>query len=161
MQRRLLNAVMTGDSLDQIKEELRQITIESINNLPPDQRAMIEDPEGYAESKLYEIDMMRSNWYMFFLRYNPSIAYRKTVCPVLAFFGENDKQVTVSANLEPMKTAFEKAQNKKFTYEIIPSANHLYQISRTGSVTEYASLKKEFSPVFLEKLTEWLKKTTK
>ena len=39
---------------------------------------------------------------------------------------------------------------------VLPSANHLYQEANTGSASEYATLKKEFVPGFLDLLASWI-----
>ena len=40
--------------------------------------------------------------------------------------------------------------------EVFPRANHLYQDSETGGVAEYARLKKEFVPGFLDLVSTWI-----
>jgi len=43
----------------------------------------------------------------------------------------------------------------------VPKANHLYQEARTGSASEYATLKKEFAPGFLDAVGQWVVLQTK
>jgi hypothetical protein len=48
----------------------------------------------------------------------------------------------------------------RYRIEVFPRANHLYQDAPTGSIAEYAMLKKEFVPGFLELLVAWIKEQT-
>ncbi|HJY63230.1 MAG TPA: alpha/beta hydrolase, partial [Ignavibacteria bacterium] len=52
--------------------------------------------------------------------------------------------------------ALKKGANKDYKVVIIPKANHLFQEATTGSPSEYATLKKEFIPGFLETVSEWI-----
>jgi hypothetical protein len=51
---------------------------------------------------------------------------------------------------------FARSGHKDHRIVVMPGANHLYQQASTGSVSEYATLKKEFVPGFLDLLTTWI-----
>ena len=92
----------------------------------------------------------------YFLRYDPYDALTKVKCPVLMLFGELDLQVPPKQNEEPMLKALKNGGNTDYKSVIFPKANHLFQEARTGSPNEYASLKKEFVPGFLETVSAWI-----
>ena len=71
-------------------------------------------------------------------------------------FGELDVQIPPEANAQVMEDALLKAGNTDVTISVYPKANHIFQEARTGSVNEYATLKKEFVPGLLDDLTEWI-----
>jgi pimeloyl-ACP methyl ester carboxylesterase len=97
-------------------------------------------------------------WIRYYMNYDPQPVLTKVKCPTLILFGELDTQVVASQNLEVMKNALEQAGNKNVAIVVVTKANHLFQESQTGSPTEYATLKKEFAPEFLEVIQGWLAK---
>ena len=92
----------------------------------------------------------------FFLDFDPATALAKVRCPVLATFGEHDIQVPTAPNRAAMEKAFAASGLKNHRIEVFPRANHLYQDSPTGAIAEYATLKKEFVPGFLDLLVTWI-----
>ncbi len=79
-------------------------------------------------------------------------------CPVLALFGGLDLQVPAEINKQAMEKALTKANNKEYLIKVFPKANHLYLSAATGSPSEYATMKKDFVPGFLDTMTEWMLK---
>lgn len=99
---------------------------------------------------------MLSPWMKYFLRYDPAPALEKVTIPVLALIGEKDLQVPPKENLEAIKTALEKGNNKKSTVKELPNLNHLFQESTTGSPSEYAEIEQTFSPEALKEISNWI-----
>jgi fermentation-respiration switch protein FrsA (DUF1100 family) len=91
------------------------------------------------------------------IRYNPAEVLEKVKCPVLALNGEKDLQVPPKEDLEGIKKALEKGENKNFTIKELPKLNHLFQESKTGSPNEYAKIEQTFSPTALTEISEWIK----
>lgn len=157
----IYNAVKDNKPLDAVKEEIRQSIIDNFDDLPKEQRKNIKDKEQYAkEVAEMTIAQFNSPWMKYFLTYDPSAALVKVTCPVYVLFGGKDLQVPAKQNEKPMIDALTKGGNQEFSVEIFPNANHLFQEAVTGAPTEYASLKKEFVPGFLDKITEWIKVKT-
>ena len=158
---KMLNAVMealkNNTSLDVVKEQIRKDIIENFDEIPEKERKGITDKEKYAaETAEQTIAAFSSLWMKYFLMYDPVPALTKVKCPVLAIFGEKDLQVAPSQNKKPIEDALKKGANKDYKIVIIPKANHLFQEAVTGSPSEYATLKKEFIPGFLETVSEWI-----
>lgn len=59
-------------------------------------------------------------------------------------------------NLPPIRKAPEAAGNKNFEIDELPTLNHLFQIAKTGALSEYAEIEKTMSPVVLEKIASWI-----
>jgi pimeloyl-ACP methyl ester carboxylesterase len=130
--------------------------------MPPEQRKAITDPEAYVQNVAKAQTMaFNSPWFRYFLAHDPAPALAAVKCPVLALFGEKDMQVAAKQNLPVMEQAFKKGGNRDVTLKVLPDANHLFQASKTGSPSEYASLKKEFVPGFLEMISAWILEKTK
>lgn len=160
-QRDLLDAIKTNRGWDKIKAGVKKQIIEEVNKLPEQAKSQIKDVDAYAENYANEsLKYVNSNWYKFFVGYDPLPVLEKTKIPVLAIFGEKDLQVPAKENAELMEKAFIKAGNKNYKIITLPKANHLFQSSITGSPDEYSKLDKNFVPEFLNLVSDWIIKTT-
>lgn len=95
------------------------------------------------------------DWMKTFITLPPAEYLREVSCPVLALFGENDLQVSVRANLEPMQQLLQ--FNSNSTIKTFPGLNHLFQTSKTGSPSEYQLIEETISPAFMEYTHQWIK----
>ena len=102
--------------------------------------------------------MMTSNWFRFFLDYDPVPALKKTECPVLALNGGADLQMAPKENLAPIQKALEEGGNKDFQTKELPGLNHLFQHAPTGSPTEYGGIEETMAPEALSAISEWIAK---
>lgn len=105
-----------------------------------------------------QFKVLKSEWLLSFIRTEPKDYLEKTSCPVLALNGSKDIQVLPEINLNEIKTALEKAQNKDVTIKELEGLNHLFQTATTGSVQEYSKIEETFSPVALELIKDWILK---
>jgi dienelactone hydrolase len=123
------------------------------------QRKAITNQEEFIKIGVEaRIASLQSPWFKFFLTYDPALALKKVKCPVLALFGELDTQVPAELNKKAMESPLKKAGNKDYTFKVIPRADHLFLLAKTGSPSEYASLKKEFVSGFLDTISDWILK---
>ena len=97
-----------------------------------------------------------SDWFRFFLEYNPADYWEQVDVPILALFGELDVQVDSGQNAPALEAVLERARTDDYTIVIFPTANHLFQDAVTGSISEYGDLTQEFVPDFLPTITDWL-----
>lgn len=98
-------------------------------------------------------------WFVYWLRFNPSIYLSQVKCPVLALNGSKDLQVPPKENLSGIRTSIESGGNKKVTTLELEGLNHLFQECSTGLPTEYATIEQTCSPKMLEAMKEWIKST--
>jgi uncharacterized protein len=151
------DAVKNNKPLDEVKQQIKQSILDNFDDLPEEERKNITNPEQYANDIAeMTIAQFNSPWMRYFLEYDPAPMLQKVQCPVLVLFGGKDLQVPPKQNEKPITDALTKGGNQLFTVEIFPDANHLFQQAVTGSPSEYATLKKEFIPGFLERITEWI-----
>ncbi|HEV2835865.1 MAG TPA: alpha/beta hydrolase, partial [Pyrinomonadaceae bacterium] len=101
-----------------------------------------------------------SNWFRFFLRFDPRPTLRKVQIPVLAITGERDLQVAPKANLDAITAALKEGGNKDHSVVLLPQLNHLFQTSRTGLITEYGTIEETISPIALKTMSDWILKHT-
>src|SRR5690554_282770 len=95
------------------------------------------------------------------IKSTPSEYLEKVKCPVLALNGGKDFQVPAKENLAAIKTSLEKNGNKNIEIVELENLNHLFQESKTGSISEYSEIEQTFSPVALDLITGWIKEQTK
>ena len=101
-----------------------------------------------------EARLMGSDWYRFFLTYDPAPALRALKVPVLAMIGSKDLQVPPALNLPALRAAL--AGNPSATVVELPDLNHLFQTATTGSPSEYGKIAEHVSPTALDRLSGWI-----
>ncbi|MFH0988968.1 MAG: alpha/beta fold hydrolase [bacterium] len=157
LSRRMFQAFREEKPLTSFSEELSILTRKGLDKMKPEQRKAITKPEEYvAQQVKTQLLSFASPWMKYFLRYDPAPALEKVHCPVLMLFGELDLQVPTELNKPKMEAALARGGNTKVTTKVFPKANHLYLAATTGSPSEYATMKKEFVPGFLETMSTWI-----
>jgi pimeloyl-ACP methyl ester carboxylesterase len=101
-----------------------------------------------------------TEWFRFFLRYDPRPTLKKVQIPVLAINGEKDLQVAAKENLSGIDAALKEGGNKDYAIVLLPQMNHLFQTSKTGLITEYGEIEETISPVALKTMSDWILKHT-
>lgn len=150
-------AIKNNKPLDDIKQEIKQSIIDNFDDLPKEQKKNIKNVNQYANDVAeMTIAQFSSPWMRYFLTYDPAPMLESVKCPVLVLFGGKDLQVPAKQNEKPVTDALTRGGNMEFSVEVYPTANHLFQEAVTGSPSEYTTLKKEFVPGFLERITKWI-----
>lgn len=90
-------------------------------------------------------------WMHFFLQYDPSGDLQKLRVPSLIIYGEKDRQVPPSLNLEKARQLAPNAIVKCF-----PNLNHLMQEAETGDVEEYNRIEQTISPAVLTEMLDFI-----
>jgi fermentation-respiration switch protein FrsA (DUF1100 family) len=104
--------------------------------------------------------MYLSNWFRYFLLFDPAVYLEKVRVPVLALVGDKDLQVPPKENLELIEAALKKGGNKNYTVVLLPGLNHLFQTAKTGLVSEYGQIEETISPTALQTMSDWIIKQT-
>ena len=82
-----------------------------------------------------ERDNPEWEWTRLNMAYDPIPALASLRVPLLALFGERDRNVVVAENLPAMRGALERGGNKAFELFVVPGANHaLRDMSNSGEV---------------------------
>ncbi|MDY0344696.1 MAG: alpha/beta fold hydrolase [Lentimicrobium sp.] len=155
---RLFEMVVKSNDNEKLKADLTN----EINDIFKNDTSA-EIPGGMTKDEFIsiQVDQITSPWMQYFMKYDPATTLEKVKCPVLAVNGEKDLQVPPKENLTAIHNALEKGGNKNITTIEFPDLNHLFQESKTGSPTEYATIEQTFSPTALEEITRWIKNQTK
>lgn len=154
-----LYMIVNGASEEELKSLIRKSAEEQFDNLDETEKSKITDKTEWINEKTDDAyKTLTSTWMKYFLKHDPAEIWKKITCPVLALFGELDLQVSVLQNEGPTRKALTDAGNKDFEIKVFPRANHLFQEAKTGSTSEYATLKKEFVDGFLDYILNWISK---
>ena len=86
--------------------------------------------------------------------FDPVEILEHTTIPVLAFFGELDKNIDPAQGAEAYQAALEKAGNQNFLIMFIPGVAHSLTPAETGCLDETWGL--EVVPEYLETMEVWL-----
>jgi fermentation-respiration switch protein FrsA (DUF1100 family) len=130
---------------------------EFYKKLTEEEKAKLENVE---QLKTQQLKILTSQWFRYFLSFDPVPYLKKVKCPVLALNGEKDLQVPPKENLKAIREALNAGGNNKFVIKELPGLNHLFQTSQTGAVSEYAKLEETFSQTALDEMLKWLKSVT-
>ncbi|HBS28424.1 MAG TPA: hypothetical protein DEB06_03000 [Phycisphaerales bacterium] len=109
------------------------------------------------EVAIPQLKQLQSNWFRFFLSFDPRIAMRKIRIPILVLNGERDLQVDPAQNLPAIRAALEEAKNPNATIKELPDLNHLFQTVNQAELIDYAQLEETFAPAALTQIEAWLK----
>ncbi|MDE5745058.1 MAG: alpha/beta hydrolase, partial [Paramuribaculum sp.] len=90
-------------------------------------------------------------WMTYFLAYDPREDMRSLKIPAFIIYGEKDKQVPPSINLEPAREYVPKAKIVSYN-----GLNHLMQHAVTGDVEEYSSIEETISQDVLADITTFI-----
>jgi fermentation-respiration switch protein FrsA (DUF1100 family) len=150
-QSELLAAIRAEAGEEVIRPRLRELVrlqLQVPGGNAPDEATLTETVEQSAD--------IASPWFRFFLSYDPRTTLRKLEVPVLALYGELDLQVPADQNLPQVRQALAASGNRDVTVEVLPDLNHLFQSARTGSPDEYYGIEETFSPVALQRISDWI-----
>jgi uncharacterized protein len=161
-ERQVVDAVLTGQGLDEVKARLIQQAQAQFAALPPEQQQALGADLATAAQKQIEtqIAAMQSPWFQYFLKYDPAPALAQVQVPMLAIFGGKDVQVAAGPNEAAVKAALAQGGNTRGTTRVYPDANHLFQLAGTGGVQEYSQLK-DLVPGLLDETAQWIKAMVK
>lgn len=125
--------------------------------------AMDDTQKKSFEAVLKQINVQMglyvSDWFRYFLLFDPAPVLEKVKVPVLAIVGEKDLQVPPKENMQLIEAALKKGGNKNHTVLILPGLNHVFQTAKTGLPTEYGTIEETMSPTALNTISEWILKT--
>jgi pimeloyl-ACP methyl ester carboxylesterase len=124
--------------------------------LTEEEQALAGDREAFLERQVKALDRLLSDYARSLLAYDPAPDWAEVGVPVLGLYGANDVQVVLDQNEPALREALERGGGTNLTVVVFPDANHLFQASETGSVTEYSTLAPEFTADFLPTLVGWV-----
>ena len=104
------------------------------------------------------VNQLNSNWFRYFISYDPSINLSNVKCPILALNGDKDLQVPFDPNLIEIEKLLSTINHPNFKTIKMEGVNHLFQTCTTGSPDEYGEIEETFSTKAMNEMLKWLKK---
>jgi len=147
-------AMLDIPKAEKIEKAKARLKIFFENQHTPKEQEALPPIDTYIESS---VNALFNPWMSYFLKLNPQKYLERIVCPTLALFGEKDIQVAADMNVAAMKVALENAPCEIWEVEEMKNLNHLFQRSRTGALSEYATNIETFNPQVLIKMRDWIK----
>jgi hypothetical protein len=98
-------------------------------------------PAAWRDLNRYEFDL------------DQAAVWRQVRQPVLAIYGENDRQVPVAESSTALAAALEQSGNRDFTLVIYPGASHAIGKTRTGELGEEWT---GYVPEYLDDMADWV-----
>jgi pimeloyl-ACP methyl ester carboxylesterase len=145
-----------GDA-EAVEETLRPYYGGIWDRLSDDERTIVGDREAFVEYQLeFQLRTVLSDWYRSILAYDPGPDWAEVEVPVLALYGANDVQVVLDPNEAALRAALESDGGTNLDLVVLPDANHLFQASKMGAISEYGTLAPEFTAEFLPTLVDWV-----
>lgn len=150
LQEKLFSIIKEEDDAKIAEIELKKVLDRYLNEFPTEKRKALRI--------IYEtqIDRINSNWFRYFLTYDPKTALKQIKIPFLALNGDLDLQVSSKQNLPLIAKALKKAGNKDYQVIEFPKVNHLFQTALTGSIEEYSQIEETVSPLVLKTISDWI-----
>jgi len=150
--------VLNSNDETALRSSLNDYFLKLLKDTPPE-----EKPSGVSDETLVkqQLEQYANPWFVYFLKYDPSLILKKVNCPVLALNGSKDLQVPPRENLSAIKSSLESGGNKKVTVREYPNLNHLFQECKTGYPGEYGQIEQTISPQVLNEISAWILKQTR
>jgi hypothetical protein len=129
---------------------------EAYNRMSGDDMKKLNWPKERHES---QVRQLMNPWWRYSLTLNNKEKLMNIKCPVLALYGDLDKQVIPDQNIGFVEEAFKNGKCKKYELIRLPGLNHMFQTATTGSEYEYTRIEETFSPDALNLISDWIGKT--
>ncbi|WKN41779.1 alpha/beta hydrolase family protein [Tunicatimonas pelagia] len=146
----LANATTNRNSL---RDGLTAVLEEYWTVMPEETKQSISDKSAFFER---QVKTLTSDWFRYFLAFDPSEYLQQVRCPVLAINGALDVQVTADENLAGIEAALRKGGNQNVTIQKIENQNHLFQTATTGAVAEYGKIEETFNENTMNLIIDWI-----
>jgi pimeloyl-ACP methyl ester carboxylesterase len=152
LDQRLFDAVLNGEPIERLTDELRIRAELAYQNLPDADQEQLGSIEDYLESTWDGalIALAGKNLFRSILCHDPLPPLEQLSCPLLALFAEKDEMVCPETNPRLFESALHKAGNPDFTVELIPEVNHMMTIPQVSAT--------QLAPGVLERISSWISK---
>ena len=158
---KLVSGIRSGKSQEEITQLIDELVDAEIKKEGEKKEGSAEEDDesdaSMAEVMRAQLGQMKSEWFRYFIDYDPATKIEKVACPVLALNGSKDLQVLPDLNLPAIERALQKGGNKDYRCVELAGLNHLFQHAETGSIAEYQTIEETFSVDALQIMVDWIK----
>ncbi len=144
------------DALEKLTREAAKVQYDAMTEEERKQEGVTDLDSFIKRTLAATVETFKTDWWVYFLSYDPRPDWEKATMPVLAVYGGLDVQVDAEQNATALEASLKKSGNKDYKIVTLPDANHLMQAAKTGGVEEYSTLKSEFTADFLPTVGDWI-----
>ncbi len=158
VQKRLIDIIVREKDEAAARAKLSLALKELLAAMPESEKKALGESGGALSEAA--VNQFNSPWFRYFLSFDPRPTLRTVRCPVLAINGEKDLQVPSKENLSQIEEALKAGGNRDVKTVELAGLNHLFQPSKTGSPSEYASIEITIAPEALKTMGDWIVERT-
>ena len=148
MNRSLYVAARTNVSLDERRSLARDAYRSALRGFDEIERKLLNlDDE-------VQVDAIVTDWFRYFLDYDPRDDLEALKIPLLALYGALDLQVPPEQSVPVLEKI--KAQHGKIEIMTFPELNHLFQHATTGLPSEYATIEETLALEVMLTMKDWI-----
>ena len=153
----IYDAILTGKGWDKVDSMLYIQFKKELKSMDDSKKAFIRDPEKFIQMKIQNQEkQLQTDWFKFFLSYDPMPELVKLKCKTLLLYGSKDTQVPAIENIKRANAFLN--DKKNISIKTIENGNHLFQNASSGSPDEYSKLEKAFIAGFLGSIKDFILK---
>ncbi|MEZ4588584.1 MAG: alpha/beta fold hydrolase [Gemmatimonadales bacterium] len=119
---------------------------------------MVKDRPGFSGQVERLAGALGSPWNRELYELDPGPALRSIRVPVLALYGDRDRQAPPEPNVEALRAAWRARED--VTIRVLPGLNHFFQHAETGMMDEVPGLEESFAAEALDAISGWLAERT-
>ena len=101
-----------------------------------------------------QVDAIVTDWFRYFLDYDPRGDLEVSKVPLLAVYGTLDLQVPPDQSVPVLEKI--NANHRKIEVQTFPDLNHLFQHATTGLPSEYGVIDETLAPEVMLAIKEWV-----
>tara|TARA_B100000929_G_scaffold137328_1_gene108785 strand:- start:3453 stop:3971 length:519 start_codon:yes stop_codon:yes gene_type:complete len=101
-----------------------------------------------------QVDAIVTDWFRYFLDYDPRGDLELSKVPLLAVYGTLDLQVPPDQSVPVLENI--NANHGKIEVQTFPDLNHLFQHATTGLPSEYGVIDETLAPEVMIVIKEWV-----
>lgn len=101
-----------------------------------------------------QVDAIVTDWFRYFLGYDPRVDLEASKVPLLALYGALDLQVPPDQSVPVLEKI--NTNHGKIEVQTFPDLNHLFQHATTGLPSEYGVIDETLAPEVMLAIKEWV-----
>lgn len=154
LQAAMAESALQADAGEEVEAAMRRAAAGLLAGFDDEQRAAFGGREDAVVDQL--VQALGQPQARFSLAFDPRPALQQAEVPVLALYGDKDRQVDAVGAAQ----ALQEALGELVEVQTLPGLNHFFQVAETGAPSEYATIEQTIAPAALAAIVDWLEGIT-
>ena len=158
LQQHVFDSLAKGAKPEELRPDLQKLFRAVYAQFPKNHPALAgKEPEDEIKNVAErQLKTLSSPWFRGLLGFDPAAALAKIRCPALILFAEKDPKIDPRKSREIAKLALERTGQKGSGVQVIPKADHSFEVQTASAASTDRQAHQRFSPEFLKVLSSWL-----